>query len=321
MELELRDGYRTAVCCFAGKSGRLPFSAAENGNRPDFPLPVLYLHGIQSHPGWFVGSAAHLAARGHPVYMVTRRGSGRNVSGRGHASSAGQLLADVDAACRFVLDHSSARRLHLLGVSWGGMLLAAFAARRRGLWPRPECGETPPIEPADSLIASLTLVAPGIVSRVDLPWWKKAAVGACAICRPRRAFDIPLSDPALFTDEAKMQEYLRRDGLSLRRATARFLFASRMLDRMIARAPRGAIHAATTLILASRDRIIDSAATREEVQRLTAGRCQVTELDGAHTLEFEMDMRMLCQTIAGALAWSEREGNTERGTGDRNQGT
>ena len=89
LELELPDGYRTPVCCFAPeKSGQLPFSAAENGNCPDFPLPVLYLHGIQSHPGWFVGLAAALSARGHPVYLVTRRGSGRNRLARGHAASA-----------------------------------------------------------------------------------------------------------------------------------------------------------------------------------------------------------------------------------------
>jgi alpha-beta hydrolase superfamily lysophospholipase len=265
---------------------------------------VLYLHGIQSHPGWFVGSAAHLAARGHPVYLVTRRGSGRNRAARGHADSARQLLEDLDAACSFVLAESGALRYHLLGVSWGGKLLAALACdKARG----PLHYEVDGTSLADVFLgaASLTLVAPGIAPRVDLPWRTKAAVGACAIFHPRRAFDIPLGEAALFTDSPAMQEYIRQDGLSLRRATARFLFASRMLDRMIRRAPRGAIAIPTTLVLASRDRIIDSAATREEVQRLTAGRCQVRELPGAHTLEFEADPAPLHEALAGALAAAE----------------
>ena len=41
--LSLRDGYRTVVYIY-GPLG------------PTKRVPVLYLHGIQSHPGWFVGS-------------------------------------------------------------------------------------------------------------------------------------------------------------------------------------------------------------------------------------------------------------------------
>jgi alpha-beta hydrolase superfamily lysophospholipase len=158
---------------------------------------------------------------------------------------------------------------------------------------------------ADGAIASLTLVTPGIVPRVDLRPWTKLAVGASALLCPRREFDIPLGEPELFTDNPPMQEYIRRDGLSLRRATARFLLASRALDRMLRRAPRGAIHVPTTLILSSRDRIIDSAATADVVRRLTAGRCAVKELPGAHTLEFEPDPSPLHQALADALAAGE----------------
>ena len=73
-------------------------------------------------------------------------------------------------------------------------MVAAYAARRRellvpaaGLEPRRggpapgENGGTPPLPESVSAIASLTLVAPGIVSRVDLPWRTKVAVGACAL--------------------------------------------------------------------------------------------------------------------------------------------
>src|SRR5690348_12732377 len=55
---------------------------------------VLYLHGIQSHGGWFEDSAKHLAEAGFAVLLADRRGSGRNHVDRGHAPNARRLLRD-----------------------------------------------------------------------------------------------------------------------------------------------------------------------------------------------------------------------------------
>jgi len=247
--------------------------------------PVLYVHGIQSHPGWFVGSAQALARAGHEVFQVTRRGSGPARTGRGDAASSGQLLDDVESAVRYVLDQTKAERLSLLGVSWGGKLLAAYALTAR------------------SAMASLTLVAPGIVPRVDVSVRTKLAIAAARVCCPGRLFDIPLNDVALFTDNPVMRAYLRGDPHRLHRASARFLVASAVLDRAIARAPAGSLPVPTTLILARRDRIIDNAATRAEMDRLSGGACEVLELNAAHTIEFEPDVRpfydSLCKAVAG----------------------
>ena len=193
------------------------------------------------------------------------------------------LLDDVDAACRFVLDETGAERLHLLGVSWGGKLLAAYVCSRPSRAP-----------------ASLTLVAPGIVPRVDVTAGEKAGIALSLLFRPRRPFDIPLSDVELFTDNEEMREYLRRDPHRLHKATARFLYASRSLDRMLRRCPRGAIGIPTTLILASRDRIIDNAATRTAVDRLTGGAAAARVLDGAHTLEFEPEPSAFYEALSRA---------------------
>ena len=258
--LRLRDGYETSVYVHeaGGSSTR---------------LPVLQVHGIQSHPGWFAGSAAALAGAGHPVYQVVRRGCGCNEADRGHAPSAGQLMEDVGSAGRLALERSGARGLHLLGVSWGGMLLASYTATRGG----------------DLPVASLTLVTPGIVPRVDVSVATKLAIAACLLVAPRRTFAIPLGEAALFTDDEAMRGYIRGDSCSLRRATARFLLASRRLVRTVRRAPAGAITVPTTLMLASRDRIIDSDATRSVVERLVAGALTTKQFDAAHTLEFEAD--------------------------------
>ncbi|MCP4376301.1 MAG: alpha/beta hydrolase [bacterium] len=258
-ELTLDDGYRTGV--FHHKPPA----------KSDLP-PVLYLHGIQSHPGWFFASAAQLAGSGHDVFQVTRRGSGANDSARGHASSARELISDVQAAIQFVLQQTGAESLALVGVSWGGKLAAAWAS----------LGDT-------RTVASLTLIAPGIVPLVDVSLTTKLAIAASLLVRPRAMFAIPLDAPELFTGNEPMQEFIRTDAMSLRCATARFMYASRCLDRMILRAPNGQLTVPVTLILSAEDRIINSEATAQLVKRLTNGEAEIVSLKGAHTLEFQED--------------------------------
>ena len=275
ISLRLEDGYQTSVYAHSPQGGPR--------------LPVLYLHGIQSHPGWFVGSAAHLAACGHPVFQVSRRGSGDNRRSRGHAKSAGQILRDVNTACRFAMDRTGAERVHIVGVSWGGKLAAAWATWKERI-----------VDPA-----SVTMISPGIISRVDLGFVTKLGICLSVVAAPRRLFDIPLNEVELFTDNEAMREYLRRDGFRLHRATARFLCASKVLDRMLARARRGSLAMPATLILAGRDRIIDNAATRKIVEHLTAGRTAVKEFDAAHVLEFEGDPRPFYTALAAAIALAD----------------
>ena len=275
--ITLDGGYETSIYVYrpAGNAGR---------------LPVVYLHGIQSHPGWFAGSCAHLAGRGWPVYAVTRRGSGDNVQDRGHCQSAEQLLGDVETACRYALSDCGANKVVLVGVSWGGKLASCYAA-----WP----GRT--VE-----ISSLTLVAPGFVPKVDVNLSAKLAITLALVFRPHKLFNIPLSDVELFTNNERMRRYLRNDAHRLNRATAKFLYSSRKLDVMLSSASRGAIESHTTLILASTDRIIDNGHTQQVIERLTANRAAVKTLPGCHTLEFEEDPQSFYSLLGKAV-----EGNVE----------
>lgn len=277
LTMALPDGYPTYLAAYD------PPAAAPART------PVLYLHGIQSHPAWFASSAAYLAAAGHAVFQVARRGSGANARDPGHAASAAQLLADLAAAIEFVRGRCRADRVHLVGVSWGGKLAAAYA-----LAPERAAG-----------LASLTLVAPGLAPQVDLGPIVKARIALCLLFHPRARFDIPLNQADLFTDNPAMRTWLDGDPLRLHRATARFLYASRSLDGLLTRARRGELTTPATLLLASRDRIIDNPRTRAIMERLTAGRAGVRELEGAHTLEFEANpepfYRALLEALGGAV--------------------
>jgi len=258
-------------------------TAAEGQPQTGMPV-VLYLHGIQSHPGWFTGSCGHLAKAGWRVLSVTRRGSGEIRWGRGDAPDVKRLLDDLDDALQYATGFCRAPRVHVVGVSWGGKLAAAWLAERK-----------PPV-------ASATLVAPGLAAQVDVPPSTKAAIAASLACCPRRPFEIPLSDPELFTDNPAMLAYLRDDPVRLKEATARFLYVSRCMDGQIARAPRGSIGVPTTLLLASRERIIDNARTRQIVGHLSADGARIVELEGCHTLEFEPDPSAFYAELLRSLA-------------------
>lgn len=236
------------------------------------PVALVYLHGIQSHSGWYEASSRRMAEAGVAVYQVERRGSGTDQAHeRGHVERAEVWFDDVEAAAELARRETGAPRVHLLGVSWGGKLALACVGRRPDLY------------------RSLILAAPGILPRVDAAAATKVRVGRCLLAgRPLQRFPIPIQDPNLFTANPERVRYIVADALSLRDLTARFMFESRRLDGL-ARAAAARVRVPTLLAIAEHDRIIDNAATRRLVLAM-ATRRRTVEYPGAHhTLEFEPD--------------------------------
>ncbi len=191
--------------------------------RPETPrAAVIYLHGIQSHGGWYEASSQRLAEAGAAVYQLERRGSGRDLGhARGHVSRAEVWLDDVEAAADLACRETGRPGVHLLGVSWGGKLAVAVAGRR------------------PSRVRSLLLAAPGLLPRITLPAIEKARI-ALDLVRGRdlRPHPVPLADPHLFTENPERLRFVAEDPLSLREVTARFLYESRRLDAMALAAAR-----------------------------------------------------------------------------------
>ena len=237
------------------------------------PAGVLYLHGIQSHGGWFEWSASCLAQGGLPVLLADRRGSGLNGTARGDTPAAERWLADLDELAEWSEHEWQVQRVAVVGVSWGGKLAVAWALRR------PERA------------ARVLLVAPGLFPAVDVGLLARLRIGAALLTCPQREFPVPLADPALFTDEPAGRAFIAGDPLKLTHATARFLYESARLDRRLRRAAPGSLHADTTLLLAGRDQIIRNAPTAAWLRRIAARAPAVQEFPrAAHTLEFEGDL-------------------------------
>ncbi len=233
---------------------------------------VLYLHGIQSHGGWYETSGAMLAERGFTVLMPDRRGSGLNQQDRGHVESADRIIDDVRELLDALLRETNQPGAHLVGVSWGGKQAVAAT----------------PTMPRQ--VQSLILIAPGIFPRVDLPTTEKFRVAFSLVNHRKRMFDIPLNDPRLFTGNPDRIRYVEEDSLRLMQVSAMFLVASRRLDRQARKLAdsswRGPVH----LFLAGRDQIIENDQTAAWLRGLPSPDRQITQYpDAHHTLEFESD--------------------------------
>ena len=184
----------------------------------------------------------------------------------GDAASAAVLLEDV----RRFRAHAGLDALVLVGLSWGGKLALAAALDQ------PEG------------VRAVVLVTPGLVAA------RRLLVAAAARHRAQPGasagatrFHVPI-EPEMFTRTPRYLDYIANDPLRLKRVTARFLLASRVLDRTI-RARLHTLHVPVLLLLAGHDRIIDNERTLELLERLPgrmpAVRARTT--GATHSIQFE----------------------------------
>lgn len=237
------------------------------------PYAYLYLHGIQSHGRWFEGSASLLAQGGCPVILADRRGSGLNTEQRGDTPSIERWLLDLDDLADWAEGRFGISRFALVGVSWGGKLALAWAQRN------------------SQRVCRALLIAPGVFPAVDCSFLSRMRIAGSLVTGGKRRFEIPLSDPALFTDNPAGQTFIRDDPLKLTAATARFLYGSRRLDSGLRHSAANSLAAPTTLLTAGDDRIIRNEPTRAWLERVCVSPPIIEELPGAHTLEFAADPR------------------------------
>jgi alpha-beta hydrolase superfamily lysophospholipase len=242
---------------------------------------LVFLHGIQSHAGWYGWSRRKLAEAGWHLVMPDRRGSGRNETERGHAPSAARLIGDVAE-----LTEAHARRpTVLIAVSWGAKLGTILAAER------------------PDLFDGLALLYPGLRTQLTIPLAKRWAIRAAVDGGlDRLRVRLPLDDPALFTDQPAARRRIAADPLAVRKVTLAFLSATLELDRRLpVLLPR--LTLPTLMMLAGRDRIVDNRRTRQLFDTIPASEKVLHEFGQArHTFEFEPDRE---EILAVLLAWLE----------------
>lgn len=243
---------------------------------PGADTALVYLHGVESHAGWFAQAAVLLQARGYDVFCLDRRGSGINRENRGyvpgHIDDYRTLLADIHAFMTPL--HKRYRRVVLTGLSWGGKLATAHALTY----------------PQD--LDALVLITPGLKARVDLGLPTKLKVVLAAQFSPETPIASPI-EPEMFTTTPRYLNYIVADPLRLSHATARFYWQSNRLDAWID-ANIGRLDKPVLLLLAGRDRIIDNAGVLALLQRTQLPQLEVIDYpEQTHSIQFDDPVRLV----------------------------
>jgi alpha-beta hydrolase superfamily lysophospholipase len=254
----------------------------------DGPLrPVVLLHGLQSHSGWFVQSARRLAEGGAPVHAFDRCGSGVSAGGPEIGSRLEGWLAEVDAVTDAALAGGPHDAVYLLGHCFGAIVALLYAALHR-----PE------------RVAGLILATPALYTRADLPPRDKARVLWSVLRGQAARVSVPLA-PEQFSELEPFVGFVRADPLSLRTAPARFMYEVARARRRLPLAVR-ALRAPLFVAYAGSDVICDNARNRRLLARVTSP-AETRTYDGArHILEFSGRRDAFLDALAGWLARRER---------------
>ena len=244
---------------------------------------IVHLHGIQSHSGWYVETAAELARRGYAVSLADRRGSGLSAGTRGDFASPDQLVDDVARIVELSKRDGGDRPTVLVGGCWGARPAVAYASQ------------------SGNGLAALVLVCPALKAKVDLVPARKLQVFAGRGLRPGTRVPIPLT-PEMFTDNPAYLEFVRNDPLSLHDVTARFFFTQFFWDRRIL--AQRSLDVPLLLLQSGRDPVVDVGAVRSWYDSLVSPRKEYVLYDDFdHILDFDRERARYRDDLG---AWLDR---------------
>lgn len=247
----------------------------------------LLLHGVESHSGWFSEIGRELALQGHSVLAYDRPGWGKSQGQRGHLESYNDEIKRIEELANALRVHHS--KVHLVGLSWGGML-ALYAALRRKV-----------------LFDSVTLIAPGIIAESDLPIKDKLLAAGGIICnKPQLLLDIPINLNH-FTKVPEFADYIKNDHLRNKQVSASFCFETLKMRSFIKEQASKRTLPPTLLLLAGNDQIINNTATKELLE--SKPEVQIVEYaNKEHSLVFECPqevVKAICENAAKSPSLSK----------------
>jgi alpha-beta hydrolase superfamily lysophospholipase len=244
--------------------------------QPGATTALVYLHGIESHAGWFAQAAKRLAGHGYDVFSLDRRGSGINRENRGyvsgHINHYQVLFEDIHD---FIAPlRSRYRHVFLVGLSWGGKLATAYELEY----------------PQD--VDGLILITPGIKVLVDVSLPVKLKIVLYAQISPESPIASPI-EPEMFTTTPRYLDYIKDDPSRLTHATAHFYWQSSRLDSYLD-SNITALDIPTLLFLAGQDRIIDNAGVMETLKRGNSNKLTVIDYpEQTHSVQFDDPDRLV----------------------------
>jgi alpha-beta hydrolase superfamily lysophospholipase len=237
---------------------------------------LVYLHGIESHAGWFDKAADLLCARGYDVYCLDRRGSGINRENRGFASGQVDSYQTLFSDIHVFMEQVRARysRVFLVGLSWGGKLAMCSALEH----PQDQDG--------------VVMITPGIAALVDGSFGTKVKGAISSVFQPDSLLPIPI-ETEMFTTNPEHLAWIENDPLRLHYASTRFFLESYALDDFLEERMAGN-RLPLLLFLAGQDRIVDNPGVLAALRDGGEGSLEVVEYpDQTHSVQFDAPERLV----------------------------
>lgn len=198
---------------------------------------VVYMHGLESHLGWFSNLAEFLNKEGMNIYAFDRRGSGLNKqSGKNFYTN--YILKDLKLFLDLVRKQHPYSKIFLIGLCLGGKIAVSFFSFYS--------------DQVDGLI----LISPSLKTKLSFSLLEKLSI----LLKPNYMARIPIEDN-MFTLNSKFLDYIGSDPLRLRRIPGQYLLEIAKMDRLINPASDN-IRIPMLLMLAGIDKIIDTNSVR-----------------------------------------------------------
>ncbi|WP_018416319.1 alpha/beta fold hydrolase [Teredinibacter turnerae] len=267
---------------------------------------IIYMHGFQSHAGWFYESAEKLAILGYTVYAFDRIGSGRSsrgvsvlpatetmppemLRGKGHINSWQGFTQTIKLLTKIAQTEHPENTINLWANSFAANLLTAYLME---------------YSPTD--IASVVYTSPGFFSKLPLPFPVEELIGAA----PGTYFPstIPELDgdkgAYLFTSDPHYSRDIARDRLSLRTVTKEFYFnvvgVQNFHFEATAVAPQGLTQYKRFYLVVDGDPMMDTAQTVDYVTQYSENavlKLYSGGVDHRHFLAFTEDADIVIDDI------------------------
>jgi len=244
--------------------------------------PVLMIHGLQSHSGWFVQSGDFLGRIGVPVYLIDRYGSGLSPAPRGECRDWRMFVDDIDAVAARAMKYHRKDQVHILGHCLGALGAALFACER-------------PHE-----IKSLILTSAGMFTKVDVTLKDKLKIVYARIFQQDIQIPVPLK-PGMFSEIEEYVSYVAQDPLALSSVSAR-LYYEIFLVRWMVRFSKGKITMPVFMANAGDDPVSDNEKNEKFLESLPVRVKKLVRYENArHILEYSSEKERFFGDLAGWL--------------------
>lgn len=221
----------------------------------------LFLHGVESHSGWFAAVADRLVSQGLWTRAYDRTGWGQSSGTRGHAPDVKAVLEEARDNVK-QLKERGAKRIHLIGQSWGALVAITLS------------------QLAPDELFRMTLISPGLYPSIA----KSLGIASRAVGGILRGgYDtVPISlgtTPEAFSPSPDSQNWISKDNFRVTAISCQTLVTTlRFTWRCGTLLPHGAFAVPTQVLVGSLDVMIDRNRTLHFARRKGA---QIEVVPGA----------------------------------------